>query len=71
MTKFSFNDLNGVEKYPTSPAWMKNKFQDILFNSTNCRWKVESCNPTTGEYRVVLTGTLDCTGDDYTGGNQG
>lgn len=71
MTKFSFTDLKGLEKYPTSPAGLKNKFHDVLYNSTNCRWKVESCNHTTGEYRVVLTGTLDCCGDDFGGGNQG
>lgn len=67
MKKWSFNDIHAIEKCPTSPAWMKNKFTEILFNSTTCRCKVENVNPTTGEYRVVLYGTFDCK-DDYPGG---
>ena len=53
------NDFNTIEKSPTSPAWLQSRFTDILYNSTNCRCKVESVNPTTGEYRVVLQGTFD------------
>ncbi|MCK4857503.1 MAG: hypothetical protein KAT58_06020 [candidate division Zixibacteria bacterium] len=68
MKKWSITDINGIEKYPTSPAWMKNKFSDIMFNSTTCRCKVESVNPQTGEYRVVLYGTLDCNEENYGGG---
>ena len=34
----------------------------LVFNSTACRCKVETINPTTGEYRIVLQGTLDVTG---------
>jgi hypothetical protein len=71
MKKWSITDINGVEKYPTSPAWMKNKFMEIMYNSTNCRCKVETVNPTTGEYRIVLTGTLDCHEDPYPGGTPG
>ena len=61
MKKWNINDINFIEKSPTSPAWLQQKFSDILYNSTNCRCKVESVNPTTGEYRVVLQGTFDCT----------
>ena len=71
MNKFNFNDFNSIEKYPKSPAWMKGKIQEILFSSTTSNWKVESCNPTTGEYRLVLTGTLDCFDENYNGGTQG
>jgi hypothetical protein len=31
----------------------------MLYNSTVARVKVEVVNPDTGEYRVVLQGTLD------------
>ena len=64
MTKWSITHVNGIEKCPTSPAKLQAKFTEILFNSTTCRCKVESVNPTTGEYRVVLYGTFDCSGDD-------
>jgi hypothetical protein len=39
---------------------------EVLYNSTTCRCKVESVNPTTGEYRIVLQGTLDCWDDTTT-----
>ena len=69
MKKFSVKDINAIERCPSSPAWMKNKFSEILFNSTNCRCKVENVNPTTGEYRVILYGTFDWCGEDYPTGN--
>lgn len=69
MKKWSFKDISSIERCPTSPAWMKNKFSEILFNSTSCRCKVESVNPTTGEYRVVLYGTLDYSDENFPGGN--
>jgi hypothetical protein len=59
MKKWTINDFNTIEKSPTSPAWLQTRFTDILYHSTNCRCKVETCNPTTGEYRVVLQGTFD------------
>jgi len=59
MKKWSINDINIIEKSPSSPYWMQSRFTDILFNSTNCRCKVESINPNTGEYRIVLQGTFD------------
>lgn len=31
----------------------------MIIDSTTCRAKVEAINPETGEYRVVLHGTLD------------
>ena len=31
----------------------------MILGSTVCRAKVETLNPDTGEYRVVLQGTLD------------
>jgi hypothetical protein len=57
--KWTVNDLNMIEKTPTSPAWLQTRVCDIIYNSTNCRCKVETTNPTTGEYRIVLQGTFD------------
>ena len=37
----------------------------LVFSSVNTRAKVESCNPETGEYRIVLQGTLDMDSPNY------
>ena len=58
---WSINDIHTVEKTPTSPSRLQWKISEVLFNSASCRCKVESVNPTTGEYRIVLQGTLDVT----------
>ncbi len=59
MKKWTINDITWIERSPVSPASLQAKFTDIFYNSTNCRCKVESVNPQTGEYRIVLQGTWD------------
>ncbi len=59
MTRFRIHDLNGLEVKPTSPGAMRSKLNEMIVNSTVCRAKIESINPETGEYRVVLQGSLD------------
>ena len=59
MPRFRIEDINSIEKTPTSPANLRNKVTEMLYNSTVARVKVEVVNPDTGEYRVVLQGTLD------------
>ncbi|HEX9750999.1 MAG TPA: hypothetical protein VGB22_06935 [candidate division Zixibacteria bacterium] len=56
---WTIKDVYTVEKSPTSPSRLQWKISEIMFNSSACRCKVESVNPTTGEYRIVLQGTLD------------
>lgn len=58
MTKWNPSDLQAVEKSPSSPAFIQWKLGEVIYNSTTCKCKVESVNPTTGEYRIVLSGTL-------------
>ena len=43
---------------PNNPKAMHQALGNIVFSSSNCKCKVESVNPSTGEYRLVLTGTL-------------
>lgn len=62
---WTINDVRTVEKSPTSPARLQWKISEVLFNSTACRCKIESINPTTGEYRIVLQGTLDCVDSNF------
>jgi len=55
---WTIKDIHTVEKSPTSPSRLQWKLSEVLFNSTGCRCKVETVNPNTGEYRIVLQGTL-------------
>ena len=59
MAKFTFNDFRSLEKCPTSPNQMQTGISCLVFSSVNTKAKVEVCNPETGEYRIVLQGTLD------------
>ncbi len=59
MTRFHIHDLNGLEVKPTSPGAMRSKLNEMIVNSTVCRAKIESINTETGEYRVVLQGSID------------
>lgn len=59
MSRFKLTDLSSLEKSPTSPLTLRNKIGEMLFNSTQAEATVEVVNRETGEYRVVLQGTLD------------
>ncbi len=59
MTRFRIHDLQGLEVKPTSPGAMRSKLNEMIVNSTVCRAKIESINSETGEYRIVLQGSLD------------
>ncbi len=59
MTRFRIHDLNGLELKPASPAAMRAKLNEMIVSSTVCRAKIESINPETGEYRIVLQGSID------------
>jgi hypothetical protein len=65
MTKFSFNDFRMLEKCPTSPKQLQVGISCLVFSSVNSKAKVETCNPETGEYRIVLQGTLDMENPAY------
>jgi len=43
---WTINDIHTVEKSPTSPSRLQWKISEVLFNSTACRCKVETVNPT-------------------------
>lgn len=59
MPKFHIQDIKSLENSPTSPGALRNKVSEMIYSSTTARAKVEAINPETGEYRVVLQGTLD------------
>lgn len=59
MPRFHVQDFKSIENAPTSPAILRAKIGEMILHSTTARAKVEALNPETGEYRVVLQGTLD------------
>lgn len=59
MPRFSVQDFRSIESTPSSPALLRAKIGEMILHSTVSRAKVEALNPETGEYRVVLQGTLD------------
>ncbi|MEW5873774.1 MAG: hypothetical protein AB1752_01170 [Candidatus Zixiibacteriota bacterium] len=59
MTKFTYNDFRVLERCPSSPKNLQAGISHLVYCSVNTRAKVETCNPETGEYRIVLQGTLD------------
>jgi len=59
MTKFNFQDFKNIERAPMSPSYLQTKICDLVACSVHARVKVDSINPETGEYRIVLHGTLD------------
>ena len=59
MARFRMQDIRSVERTPTAPGTLRNKLGDLLVSSVNCTAKVDALNPETGEYRIILQGTLD------------
>ena len=59
MTTFRINDVHTIEASPTSPATLRTKIGEMILSSTTVRAKVEAINSDTGEYRIVLQGSLD------------
>ncbi len=59
MPRFRIQDLHALEIAPTSAGSLRSKVGEMIVNSTNFRAKVDSLNPETWEYRIVLEGTLD------------
>jgi hypothetical protein len=68
MSRFTYNDFRWLEKCPTSPKQMHDSICNLVFCSVNTKAKVENCNPETGEYRIVLHGTLDMDSQNFNRG---
>ncbi|PYT10598.1 MAG: hypothetical protein DMF51_17985 [Acidobacteria bacterium] len=59
MPRYRLHDLPALEASPTSPATLRSKIGDLIIHSLNAAAQVEMLDRETGEYRVVLQGTLD------------
>lgn len=68
MRRYWMNNLNWLERTPTSPYSLRNKLSEILYNSYTCKARVEEVNKETGEYRICIQGTLDFTPEENSPG---
>ncbi|MGH7731858.1 MAG: hypothetical protein ACRENJ_11485 [Candidatus Eiseniibacteriota bacterium] len=59
MPRISPTNLSAIERTPASPAALTRGVAELLGNSVAAKAKVDAYNWETGEYRVVLQGTLD------------
>lgn len=59
MPRISPTTLSAIERAPASPAALSHGVAELLGNSVIAKAKVDAYNWETGEYRVVLQGTLD------------
>ena len=59
MPRIGPTDIQRIERSPTSPAALTNELREVLNSSMTTKAKIESYNWETGEYRIVLQGTLD------------
>jgi len=59
MSRFRIQDLQSLEQSPTSPGSLRLKIGELLVQSVNAVAEVEMIDRDTGEYRVILHGTLD------------
>ncbi len=59
MSRFRIDDFTMLETSPTSASALRSKLGEMLLSSTSARVKVETADAQTGEYRVVVQGTLD------------
>jgi hypothetical protein len=58
MSPFKIHDIRSLDT-PKSPAQLSTKVGEMILSSQSVNAKVESVNPETGEYRLVLQGTLN------------
>ncbi len=69
MPNHSLDDLATLERTSQSPQTLCDPLSGVLSHSVFAKVKVESCDHGTGQYRVVLRGTLDTTEPDFTIGS--
>jgi hypothetical protein len=59
MRRFKNSDIQSFEQGPTSPGSLRKKVAALIESSTTYRAKVDSFDHESGQYRIVLQGTLD------------
>jgi len=59
MTLFNIRDLEIIRNANISSTTLKRQINSMIENSDHCKAIVESLNRETGEYRIILQGTLE------------
>lgn len=59
MSKINIEELEKLHSPYISSMTLKQHIIEMLANSTQCKAIIESINHDTGEYRIVLQGTLE------------
>ena len=59
MPKMVPESLSAIDRSPSSPSALASGLWNVVSHSISSKAKVEGFNLETGEYRVVLQGTLD------------
>ncbi|MFQ5823942.1 MAG: hypothetical protein ACE5JB_07800 [bacterium] len=62
MVKININELDELLTPQIASETLKKNIIDLLTNSSQCKAILESINQDTGEYRIVLQGTLENNG---------
>jgi hypothetical protein len=66
MLKYTIEDVATLGRAQMSPGTLSDKLWGVLSHSVVAHARVDSCDRETGEYRVVLQGTLDLEPPDTT-----
>ena len=59
MSPFKIQDIRNLEASPSTPTQLSTKVGEMILSSKHISARVENVNPETGEYRLVLQGTLN------------
>lgn len=59
MARFRVQEVHSIANDPGNPSKLQSTIGEMILSSSICRAKVETLDADTGEYRVVLQGTLD------------
>lgn len=59
MRRFRIQDMRTIERSPTSPGTLSDTLGAMLYSSVNATARVETIDPKTGAYRIILQGTID------------
>jgi hypothetical protein len=59
MSRFPIEDILDIEDFPDDHASLTARLGEIIYNSTSIRAEVEALSAETGEFRVVILGTLE------------
>ena len=59
VTNFNLRDLEIIRNANLSTSTLRRQINNMIESSDNCRAIVECLNRSTGEYRIVLQGTLE------------